>query len=124
MSLFLTIFSFSPEAYALNAMFLNRIYLNVLIFASVLVTYIIWPTRFKWDSFIAIIWTLALAYILIFTPVLFTMINNFSRLHLSILLVSIVILTFLVKWYVALIISLTASGAAIKFYKLFKIKKL
>ena len=95
------------------------IYHSVLTLSSIFLTYPIWPTTFKNKIFISILWLVGLFYILVFVGGLQVIISNFGQLQFMILLLSMVVLSMLVRWQLALSFIVIGMISSIYCFKLF-----
>lgn len=93
------------------------IYHSVLTLSSVFLTYPIWPHTFKNKLFISILWIIGLFYILIFVCGIQVIISSFGQFQLMILLLSMVVLSILVRWQLALFIIITGIISSIYCFK-------
>ncbi|WP_425362680.1 sodium:solute symporter family protein [Candidatus Tisiphia endosymbiont of Hybos culiciformis] len=93
------------------------IYHSVLIISTGLVTYPIWPPRFKNESFIALAWNLGILYLLICVGSMLVMISEFHQLQLIIFIINLLITGILLRWQVALFITIFGTFASLQFFK-------
>lgn len=93
------------------------IYHSVLIIATIFLVYPIFPESFKSKTFISIFWVLGLFYVLPFIACLQLIISNFGQFQLMTFLLSVVVLSMLMRWQLALILIVTGVFTAIQIFK-------
>lgn len=116
-SVFSIIYSIPHEVSQNNQQIIEFIYHTALISLSVFLTYPIWPPIFKSKKFIAVAWSIFVPYILLLSPMLLIIANNFSQFHLMILIVNIIIMATLARWQVVVSMMVFGFVSSIIFYK-------
>lgn len=67
------------------------IYHSVLVFSLLFLTVLVWPTKLKNETFVAILWNLGIFYMLIITSGLLVIISMFSQIQLMIFILNLVV---------------------------------
>ena len=114
-----TMFTLDNNVRTQYAQIIEFIYHSVLTLSSIFLTYPIWPNTFKNQLFISILWFFGLFYILIFVGIIQVIISSFGQFELMILLLSMVVLSILVKWQLALTIIITGVLSSTYWFKYF-----
>jgi len=88
---------------------------SVLLSATALISYPLWPNSLKEKEAIAhIVWNIVAFYGLICTGFFFAMLSSFNPFHVMLLTISIIIVAMLVRWQWA--ITMTISGVLLTFF--------
>lgn len=116
-SVFSTMYSIPKNIQLEHKEVLEFIYHTVLIFSSILLTFPIWPLRFKREKFIIIAWNIMLPYILVFAPILLIIISNFGQFQLMIFMLNIVIIALILRWQVAIFMVCSTVFLSVESYK-------
>ncbi|HJK87210.1 MAG TPA: hypothetical protein QKA08_05565, partial [Candidatus Megaira endosymbiont of Nemacystus decipiens] len=101
-SVYSTMFTIDLNVREQYSQIINFLYHSVLILASIFLTYPVWPDRFKSKIFISTVWFFGLFYILIVSTGIQVIISNFGQFQLMVLLLSMVVLSIVVRWQIAL----------------------
>ncbi|MCC8369453.1 MAG: alkaline phosphatase [Rickettsia endosymbiont of Oxypoda opaca] len=102
----------------------NFIYHSVLAVSTILITYPLWPVRFKKENIIAFFWFIGIFVILIFFAGLLVITSNFHKLEVMIFMINLIIVATLFKWHITLIMTISGVFAGVEFYKYFMKEKL
>ena len=81
-----------------NTFLVSTLYLITLCSSSLLISYPLWPSRWKESNLIAICWNLILIFVLICFSFLLMLVNDFSELQLMLFMVNIIVISTLCKW--------------------------
>ncbi|WP_375331713.1 hypothetical protein [Candidatus Tisiphia endosymbiont of Temnostethus pusillus] len=107
-----------PEYYSTKyANIYHFIHHSVLIIATGFVTYSIWPPRFKNEIFIALAWNLGILYLLICVGSMLVMISEFHQLQLMIFIINLLVTGILLRWQIALFITIFGTFTSLQFFK-------
>lgn len=101
-SVFSTIYSIPKNIQLAHKELIEFVYDTVLVLASMLLTFPIWPSWFKQERFIVIVWNIVLPYILIFAPTLLIIVSNFGQFQLMIFMLNIIIIAMILRWQAAI----------------------
>lgn len=80
--------------------------------SSIFLTYQIWPDNLKNKKFISVAWVLALTYMMSFMAVSKAIITNFDSVHLTMLILSLVVVSMVASWRLALSVIFIGSAIA------------
>jgi Na+/proline symporter len=116
-SVFSTMYSTPVELRHQYADMLDFIYHSVLFIATMFLTYPVWPQTFKNSNFISVFWILGLFYTLVFVGCVQIIISHFGQFQLMTFLLSMVVLSMLVRWQTALFIILTGIISGVYAFK-------
>jgi Na+/proline symporter/signal transduction histidine kinase len=118
-SVYTTIYTIPYHLKSSNQYLLNFIYLSVFIISTILISYPLWTPTFKRSIVMPIIWNIALFYILICVGCIQVIISNLGQFQLMMFLLSVVILSTLVRWQISLIFTLIGTLFSIIFFRLY-----
>ncbi|MFY9590345.1 sodium:solute symporter family transporter [Rickettsia endosymbiont of Halotydeus destructor] len=97
----------------------NFIYHSVLAVSTILITYPLWPLKFKKKNIIAFFWFIGMFVILIFFSSLLVIASNFYKVQLMIFMINLIIVATLFRWHITLIMTISGVIVSVKFYKYF-----
>ena len=118
-SVFSVMYSISPEVQEARSDLFSMIYDTMLIISCIFLTYPIWPQSFQKDTFIAIFWNVAAPYSLIFAPSMLVIANGFEQFQLMILMINMIVLSMLYRWYIAIPVIAISFLSSVECYKYF-----
>ena len=95
------------------------IYYSVLVLSTIFITYTFWLKKFKNEIFISTLWNIAVFYNLAFCASLLAIIGQFSQVQLAILITSLVTISILMYWQVALLMIIGGVILSILYYKIY-----
>ncbi|MEM6338958.1 MAG: HAMP domain-containing sensor histidine kinase, partial [Pseudomonadota bacterium] len=90
---------------------------SVLVITTAWLIYPLWPPGLKNKRFIFIFWLFSLFYILSFVTSLQVIISDFGQFQLIVLLLSVMVLSMVVRWKISLFLIVLGIGASIQFFK-------
>ncbi|MDR0774372.1 MAG: sodium:solute symporter family protein [Rickettsia sp.] len=107
-----------PEYYSTKyANIYHFIHHSVLIIATGFVTYSVWPPRFKNEIFITLAWNLGILYLLICVGSMLVIISEFHQLQLMIFIINLLVTGILLRWQIALFITIFGTFTSLQFFK-------
>jgi signal transduction histidine kinase len=92
-------------------------YYSVLTLSTIFITYTFWVKEFKNRVFISILWNIAVFYNLAFCASLLAIIGQFSQVQVAILITSLVTISILMCWQVALLMIIGGVVLSVVYYK-------
>lgn len=98
---------------------LDFIYLSVFFISTVLVSYPLWTPCLKNSVIMPVVWNIALFYILICVGSAQVIISHLGQFQLMMFLLSIIILSTLVRWQVSLTFTLVGTFCSIIFFRFY-----
>lgn len=116
-AVFSTMYSLPQSLRDQHDMILQFIDASVLLIATMLITYPIWPKTLRSKTLISILWIVGLFYTVPFVGTLQVIISDFGQFPLMVLLLSTVILSTLVSWQAAISIMILGVLSGIQCYK-------
>ena len=116
-SVFSTMYSTPVELRHQYEGILGFIYHSVLFIGTTFLTYPVWPRTFKNSNFISIFWILGLLYTLVFVGCIQIIISHFGQFQLMTFLLSMVVLSMLVRWQISLLIICVGIITGVYFFK-------
>jgi K+-sensing histidine kinase KdpD len=81
-----------------NMFLVDALYLITLCFSSLLISYLLWPNRWKESNLISIIWNLTIVIVLICCSFLLMLLSDFSEIQLTVFMINIIVISTLCKW--------------------------
>jgi Na+/proline symporter/signal transduction histidine kinase len=88
-----------PQAvYANYSFVLNAIYIATILFSTILVSYSLWPQKWKKPNFVLIIWHAVIFIVPICLSSLAVIITDFSEMQLMLFLINIAVISILLHW--------------------------
>jgi Na+/proline symporter/signal transduction histidine kinase len=114
-----TMFSIDAVARDYYSQLISILYHSILIISSIFITYPIWPDKIKNRSFISWVWFISLFYVLVFAGMCQVIISNFGQFQLMTLLLSMVVLSILVRWQIALSFMIIGTISSVYFFKFY-----
>ena len=99
---------------------INIILPSVLFLSTMIMSYPLWPQKFKNTDAIVLIWNLVIFYILGCIGLLFVFISQFSSFTLMIYMVNLIIISVLLRWNMALTIMVSSILLTTKFYHFYQ----
>ncbi|NRB10780.1 MAG: hypothetical protein HRU35_04100 [Rickettsiaceae bacterium] len=102
-----------------HADILDKFFHSVIILSSIFLTYPIWPASLKNHKFIGVTWNLSLFYILIFVTSFQLIISKFGAFQAMILMMNIIILGLISRWYISLFMTVVGIIISVQFFKLY-----
>ncbi|NRB10439.1 MAG: hypothetical protein HRU35_02325 [Rickettsiaceae bacterium] len=112
-------FSIDEVIRAGHADILDKFFHSVIIICSIFLTYPIWPVSLKSDKFIGVTWTFSIFYILIFVSSFQLIISQFGGFQAMILMMNIIVLGLLSRWYISLFMTVIGVILSVQFFKLY-----
>lgn len=116
-AVFSTMYSLPQSIRDQHDMILEFIDASVLLIATMLITYPIWPPTLRSKTLISILWITGLFYTVPFVGTLQVIISDFGQFPLMVMLLSTVILSTLVSWQAAISIMILGVLAGFQCYK-------
>lgn len=113
-----TVIYTTPDQLKLNnEQLLDFIYLSVFLISTILISYPLWIPSLKNTLAMPIIWNIALFYVLICVGLIQVIISQLGQFQLMMFLLSIIVLSTLVRWQVSLIFTLAGTFVTITFFR-------
>ncbi|HJK86778.1 MAG TPA: hypothetical protein QKA08_03300, partial [Candidatus Megaira endosymbiont of Nemacystus decipiens] len=116
-SIFSIVYSTPYDIRLAHKNLIDGIYQSTLVFATMFLTYPIWPEKIKLKKYINILWILGLFYNMVFVPSLLIILSDFDQINLMIFLINLLILTNLLDWRLSLISIMTGVFFSFKIYE-------
>ncbi len=116
-STYSSLFTISESYSTKYADIYHFIYHSVLIIATGLAIYPIWPHKFRNESFIALAWNLGVLYLLVCVGIMLIMISEFHQLQLMIFIINLLVTGILLRWQIALFITIFGTFTSLQFFK-------
>ncbi|RYE05696.1 MAG: alkaline phosphatase [Rickettsiaceae bacterium] len=116
-SVFSTIYTLPQSVQNNHQEILSLIYHSVLITSTIFLTYPIWPSSFKNETVISILWNIGIYYILVCVSIVFVIISHFGQFQLMMFVLNIFVISTISKWQVTLLLVPIASTLTVQFYK-------
>ena len=98
---------------------ISFIYSSTLFTSTILMSYPLWLVAWKEKNIIAIIWNVAVFYILICVGFLLVIISNLAHFQLMALMVNLLVIAVLVRWQWALIMMIAGLIVTLRFFKFY-----
>jgi len=118
-SVFSTMYSIPTEIQQQKSELFKLVYDTVLLSSCVFLTYPAWPPTVKQEKFIILFWSFVAPYILVFAPTLLVIASGFGQFQLMILMLNFVVLSILLRWYVAILMICSYVFFGTEFYSFF-----
>ena len=118
-SVFSTMYSIPIEIQRQKAELFKLVYDTVLLSSTIFLTYPAWPATVKHEKFIILFWSFVGPYILVFAPVLLVIASGFGQFQMMILILNFVVLSTLLRWYVAIFMICSYIFLGAEFYSFF-----
>ncbi|NDB85598.1 MAG: hypothetical protein EB127_23275 [Alphaproteobacteria bacterium] len=96
---------------------LNYLYPSVLFISTLLLSYPLWLTFWRKTSAVAILWHIAIFYVLIVVGFVLVIISKFAPLQLLVFMVNIMVVAIVLKWELALFMIISGLLLTIQFFK-------
>ena len=119
-SAYSNMYAIPREVQASHSILINITLPSVLFLSTIIMSYPLWPQRFKNTDIIVIIWNLIIFYILGCVGLLFVFISQFSSFTLMIYMINLVIISVLVRWSMALPLMISSILLTTKFYNFYQ----
>ncbi|WP_375319184.1 sodium:solute symporter family transporter [Candidatus Tisiphia endosymbiont of Oplodontha viridula] len=116
-STYSSLFTISESYSTKYADIYHFIYHSVLIIATGLAICPIWPHKFRNESFMALAWNLGVLYLLICVGIMLIMISEFHQLQLMIFIINLLVTGILLRWQIALFITIFGTFTSLQFFK-------
>ncbi|NRB10779.1 MAG: hypothetical protein HRU35_04095 [Rickettsiaceae bacterium] len=112
-------FTIEETVRSMHADILDKFFHSVIILSSMFLTCPMWPASLKSNKFIGVAWNFSLFYILIVVSSFQVIISDFDSFQAMILMMNIIILGLLSRWYVALFMTIIGVIISVQFFKLY-----
>ena len=116
-SIFSCLYSLPNDIYVQYQSIINYLHYSILTISTIFITYPIWLTKFKNETFIAIIWSIALFFCLVFSNSLLFIFSEFNQTILTIMMTNLVTLAILLRWQTAMFMMFIGVLSSVEFYK-------
>ncbi len=90
---------------------------SIIVIASIIMIYTVWPPLFKSKKLISILWVPSLFYILAFTSFIMVIISNFNPFHIVVYLLGVLVMSILLRWKSTLVFIIAGAFFANYFIK-------